>query len=32
MNFTGRLASETLITGTLNGSGFDDFDFNLTKQ
>lgn len=31
MNFSGRLTSETTISGTLNGSGFDDFDFNLVK-
>ena len=32
LNFTGRMATETLISGTLNGSCFDDFDFNLTRQ
>ncbi|MFQ5538646.1 MAG: hypothetical protein ACE5GJ_14490 [Gemmatimonadota bacterium] len=32
MNFSGKLVTETLITGTLNGSGFEDFDINLAKQ
>lgn len=31
-NFTGRLTSATAMTGTLNGSGFNDFDFNLVKR
>ncbi len=32
LNFAGKLVTETMISGTLNGSGFDDFNFNLTKQ
>ena len=32
MNFAGRMSSEMDITGTLNGSGFDNFNFNLTKK
>jgi hypothetical protein len=32
MNFAGRLSSETQMTGTLNGSGFDNFNFNLTRR
>lgn len=31
-NFAGRLTSGTAMTGTLNGSGFDDFNFNLVKR
>ena len=32
MNFTGRMSGETLISGTLNGSGFDDFNVNLGRR
>jgi len=32
MNFTGRLSSGTQMAGTLNGSGFDSFNLNLTKR
>lgn len=32
MNFAGRLLSEDEIAGTLNGSGFDDFNLNLTRE
>jgi hypothetical protein len=32
MNFTGRLSGATQMSGTLNGSGFDNFNLNLTKR
>jgi len=32
MNFAGRMSGETQITGTLNGSGFDNFNFNLGRR
>lgn len=32
LNFAGRLTSATAMAGTLNGSGFDDFNFNLVKR
>ncbi|MEQ9398188.1 MAG: hypothetical protein RJQ04_03380 [Longimicrobiales bacterium] len=32
LNFAGTLVSETQIAGTLNGSGFDNFNFNLSRQ
>lgn len=32
LNFTARLSSATQMTGTLNGSGFDNFNLNLTKK
>lgn len=32
MNYTGTLSSPTTISGSLNGSGFDDFAINLEKQ
>ena len=32
MNFAARLGSATQMTGTLNGSGFDNFNLNLNKR
>ena len=32
MNFAARLSSATQMTGTLNGSGFDNYNLNLTKR
>jgi hypothetical protein len=32
INFAGRMSGETQITGTLNGSGFDNFNFNLGRR
>lgn len=32
LNFAGRLLSEDEISGTLNGSGFDDFNLNLRRR
>jgi hypothetical protein len=32
MNFAARLSSTTQMTGTLNGSGFDNYNLNLTKK
>jgi len=31
-NFAAQLVSATQMAGTINGSGFDDFNFNLTKR
>lgn len=32
MNFSGRMVSDNEISGTLNGSGFSDFNLNLRKE
>jgi hypothetical protein len=32
MNFTGRVSNNDIITGTLNGSGFTDYAFELKRQ
>jgi len=32
LNFTGRMSGETQIVGTLNGSGFDNYNFNLARR
>ena len=32
LNLTGRMVSEDGISGTLNGSGFDDFNLNLRRR
>jgi hypothetical protein len=32
INFVGRMGSEDVMAGTLNGSGFDDFDLNLARR
>lgn len=32
MNFSGVLSSKTQMAGALNGSGFNNFNLNLTKQ
>ena len=32
MNFTATVTSATQMAGTLNGSGFSDFDLNLVKR
>jgi len=32
MTFSGRMSGETQIAGTLNGSGFDNFNFNLGRR
>ena len=32
MNFTATVTSATQMAGTLNGSGFSDFDLNLAKR
>ncbi len=32
MTFSGRMSGDTQITGTLNGSGFDNYNFNLGRR
>ena len=32
INFTGQVLGENQLSGTLNGSGFDDFNLNLSQR